>query len=190
MLAEPLACQAIDNVPICLVDEKVTYARQVDSTTATPETVASQVIPCPPTIDMEALEQLAIQSGHYSRFRTDPRIPQGKFEALYRSWIRKSLDGTLAKEVLLTTSNNQATGLITVDANNGIGEIGLVAVDEMQRGQGLGHALMAGALDWFGKQQLSSVQVVTQNANKAACHLYETHGFLPSRKDYIYHLWL
>jgi dTDP-4-amino-4,6-dideoxy-D-galactose acyltransferase len=190
MLAEPLACQSIENVPISLVDEKVTYARKIDPTACTREAVVSQVIPCSPSIDADSLDRLALQSGMHSRFRTDPRIPIGKFEALYCSWIRKSLDGTLAKQILLTTAGNQATGLITVNVNNRIGEIGLVAVDEMQRGRGLGHALMAGALDWFGKQQLSSVQVVTQNANKAACHLYETHGFRLLRKDYIYHLWL
>jgi dTDP-4-amino-4,6-dideoxy-D-galactose acyltransferase len=188
MLAEPLSVDLIGGIPICLADEKLTYVRTINSGIS--EALEHRVIPCPSSIDGNALDRLAIQSGVYSRFCNDPRIPKGKFEDLYRSWIRKSLDGTLAKKVFVTAHGNQPTGMITVNATNEIGEIGLVAVNELERGQGYGHALMAGALNWFANQGLRSVQVVTQGANRAACHLYEAHGFRLLKKDYIYHLWL
>jgi hypothetical protein len=40
------------------------------------------------------LENLALSAGQHSRFKIDPRFPKTIFEALYREWMKKSLNHT------------------------------------------------------------------------------------------------
>jgi len=81
------------------------------------------------------LEKLAIQSGVYSRFALDTNFPHEKFTALYKTWIRKSVSGEMADEVLVIMQNNHIAGMVTLAIENGVGDIGLIAVDEKFRGR-------------------------------------------------------
>lgn len=46
------------------------------------------------------MEDLAIQTGVYSRFKTDPNFEQHVYEDLYRLWIKNALNRSMALEVL------------------------------------------------------------------------------------------
>ena len=47
----------------------------------------------------DSLVSLALVSGEYSRFKTDPRLPVGSYERLYTRWIEQSVNGAMATEV-------------------------------------------------------------------------------------------
>jgi dTDP-4-amino-4,6-dideoxy-D-galactose acyltransferase len=66
----------------------------------------------------------------------------------------------------------------------------LLAVDENQRGKAIGKKLVGAALAYFRDNKVTSVEVVTQKANNAACRFYETCGFKIKSILNIYHLWI
>src|SRR5690554_6652906 len=55
----------------------------------------------------EQLLDLAFLSGKHSRFRIDPNFKNQEFSRLYREWIAKSLDHTIAEKVLVCTLDKQ-----------------------------------------------------------------------------------
>lgn len=137
-----------------------------------------------------ALYALALESGAYSRFRLDPKIPTGCFESMYRAWIENSVSRKIAERVFVTREAGELTGLLTVGRKNGLGDIGLVAVSTGQRGKGTGSALVQRARQWFHEQGLARARVVTQGDNTAACRLYEKNNFYLYSAEHTYHFWL
>jgi dTDP-4-amino-4,6-dideoxy-D-galactose acyltransferase len=185
---EPLAADDARALQARLVDRKVTYRMEADALpTRHP---LPDVVPYTADMPQADLEQLAIESGKYSRFHVDPDFPQDRFVALYTQWLRKSLSGEIADAVLVAAPDGRPRGLVTLAQSGPAGQIGLVAVDEACRGKGLGRQLVEAAKGWFAAQGASFADVVTQQDNVPACRLYETCGFRVHRVQSVYHLWL
>jgi dTDP-4-amino-4,6-dideoxy-D-galactose acyltransferase len=171
-----------------LVDRKFTY----ETLPFTPPPAESSLLVfdyCSPAPN-PALYALALESGSYSRFRRDPRIPPGCYEAMYRAWIDNSVSKKIADRVFVTGEESNPTGLLTVGRRNGIGDIGLVAVSAAERGKGAGSALVQRARRWFHEQGFDKGRVVTQGENEAACRLYEKNGFKLLSAEHTFHFWL
>lgn len=168
------------------VDSKTTYAL----------TLSQETVPHPSTqicTQKEAdnhLLNLAVQCGKFSRFSVDNNIPHQKFVELYQLWLKHSLNKTMADDTLLYYTGEQVTGLVTVSVKNGIGQIGLVGVDELFRGQGIGKALMQATKHYFRVRNIYRIEVVTQGQNIPACKLYESEGFVVTDRKDFYHFWL
>ncbi len=178
------AKQLIFNSGGILADNKTTYHKHIDS---------NDDIEVSPTIKIynEALTnellKLAIDSGHKSRFASDPRLISF-FPELYKQWIEKSLTGQLADVVMVYWHNQQITGFVTAKINNKHGQIGLIAVDAQARGRGIGKQLLQAIHQWYFQQQVESCTVVTQLQNNEACRLYEKTGYTLQSVQEIYHL--
>lgn len=138
----------------------------------------------------EALIKLAIASGDYSRFKTDEKFGNAKFEKLYSQWITDSVNKKLAREVFVSRYQNDLTGFISVGEKNDTGVIGLVAINEKYRGVGIGNMLMEYTLSWFNRNGFNKAEVATQKENKAACSLYEKFGFKHEKVFNYFHFWL
>jgi dTDP-4-amino-4,6-dideoxy-D-galactose acyltransferase len=136
------------------------------------------------------LYDLALQSGIFSRFKTDKNFINHEFERLYRIWIEKSVAGTLAKEVFVAVLNEKIEGMLTLGEKNERTDIGLFAVNQAQRGKGIGRRLFEAAVMKSKQMSVFSLQVVTQRDNKAACDFYEKIGFKKDKMEYIFHFWL
>ena len=136
------------------------------------------------------LEKLAVQSGIFSRFARDNSFPHEKFTALYKTWIRKSVSGEMANEVLVIRQNNHIAGMVTLSKKNEVGDIGLIAVDEEFRGSKFGQHLVYDAQRWFIQHSCHTAHVVTQGDNLPACHLYEKCGYQEIKIEFYYHFWL
>jgi dTDP-4-amino-4,6-dideoxy-D-galactose acyltransferase len=134
-----------------------------------------------------ALFSLAVEAGKHSRFQVDPEFPPALFQALYEEWMRKSLSGEKADAVLTVDEGGVPIGMITVQDQDGTGNIGLVAVNPAYQGRGLGTSLVQAALMWFSEQGCARVEVVTQERNRAACQLYERNGFKVAEKVHVWH---
>jgi dTDP-4-amino-4,6-dideoxy-D-galactose acyltransferase len=178
-----------------LVDHKVKFRKRV-GTVVTPGSGLQSVRgeTCGPDMD-----RLALVSGQFSRFRLDPRIDASVYTSLYLTWIRRSLKGELADEVLVVRPNDRgAVAMVTIArsdctasrAGTASAVIGLVAVDPAMQGQGLGRSLMDGAQAWCADHEIVTLDVVTQGANQAACALYEGTGFSRVEEHAVYHCWL
>jgi dTDP-4-amino-4,6-dideoxy-D-galactose acyltransferase len=99
-------------------------------------------------------------------------------------------DPELADAILITGDGSQPTGMVTVSAKEGHGEIGLIAVDAASRGKHCGEALVRAAQRWYEERGLKSAQVITQGDNLPACQLYRKCGYTIGRVEYFYHFWL
>lgn len=176
-----------------LVDKKITFIKLLDHEPSQLSTSVAIRSYAAKTLSPE-LRALAIQAGLFSRFQVDPHIGYNKFVELYTLWLEKSVRRELAEDVLVardTTKPEQpVTGVATVGHKGTIGDIGLVAVDEHYRGQGIASALMQAADKWFYDHYYRNIQVVTQGDNVAACGLYIKAGYHVGQIEWLYHYWL
>lgn len=135
------------------------------------------------------LENLAWQSGKYSRFYLDTKL-KPKFRDMYSTWLKKSLSGEMADRVIVAfDSFNKMLGFVTVKKDGLTGTIGLIAVDEIARGKGVGKLLVNEADKIYQNWGLEKASVTTQGTNLAACSLYEKMGYSLEEEQFIYHYW-
>lgn len=188
LVLAPTQQAAAENIQVCgaqLVDKKVVYQQFANAIQIPAAPVNTQLYQAEAITP--ALQQLAVESGEYSRFRRDERIGSTAFEALYTSWLQRSL------------AQGQVWGVATPDATVGLlafarheqhASIELLAVDASARRHCIGKYLVQVAQQAAYEQGYSRLQVVTQGANEPARRLYERCGFQRLRTEHIYHLWL
>lgn len=177
----------IDGDKVRLVDTKTIYAKSIDASAIMPSAIEQYMEPIPNA----DLYRLALISGVYSRFRLDDNLPTVSYERMYRCWIERSVDGSMADFVFMHRTKNQIDGMITVKIETDVAHIGLVAVDEGVQGGGIGSMLIKTVEAYLQtKTTVRHLKVATQWANKPACHLYEKNGFVVEEKTNIYHWWL
>lgn len=136
------------------------------------------------------LISLALQSGVFSRFNTDPKFSKEQYERLYTCWAINSVKHKIADIVLIAEHGSDIVGMVTAKKRRGYGQIGLIAVDEKMRGQNIGTDLVHKSLQWFLSQGIKTVKVKTQAKNITACRLYEKCDFKISKSELVYHFWL
>jgi len=186
--SDDISNTSINNAKGLLVDEKITFFRSISDTENFTESIFIQ--PYNHIYPSEKLKSLALQSGIYSRFKVDPNFKNKEFENLYLEWIKKSVQKKIAEEVLVYIEDNDEKGLITLGLEEEIGSIGLLAVDEKERGKSIGRKLVQSALLYFQEKKANIVEVVTQVENKGACGFYKNIGFDVKNIVNIYHLWI
>jgi dTDP-4-amino-4,6-dideoxy-D-galactose acyltransferase len=164
------------------LDKRIIFSKLVSSGYAWSEQVILYNGPI-----TDSLLELAILSGHKSRFKKDPRLSH-HFNDLYELWIKKSITGEMADAVFVTKSDSSIEGFITLKKDGALGKIGLIAVSPESQGKGFGTKLIQAAEFWCFKNRLKSCSVVTQLDNKEACLLYEKNGFNAERIEFVYHL--
>lgn len=174
-----------------LADRKVTFVIDADEMLQREALIPSEVImeEYADSYPSPELEELAVQAGIFSRFKVDPRIPDGRFVDLYKLWINNSVNKTIADAVLVVRKEGKAVGMVTVGRKSGRADIGLIAVDASMRGRSLGLTLVRAAQDWALKNGFEAAQVVTQGENLSACRLYEKCGYRVDKVEHIYHFW-
>jgi len=177
----------LDNFTFQLVDEKVTFKKEIIEST----TLSNNIQSFTENEPNNALYEYAILSGQFSRFKMDDKIEDSKFEELYKIWIRNSVNRKFAKEVLVYTIEQEIAGMITIGAiDNTSAHIGLIAVGKNYQGKGIGKALIKASENWSLQQGYTSLQVVTQAANTSAMQLYKAANYVLVDTSFVYHVWL
>ena len=133
---------------------------------------------------------LAIESGICSRFKLDKNIDESKFNELYKLWIVNSVKKEIAAGVLIYEIDNKLAGLITFDKSQGVGKIGIIAVDKCYRRRSVGSFLLTAAEYYLYGAGCDKVTIVTQDCNTPACQLYKKNGYHVDGAEYVYHIWL
>lgn len=163
-------------------DQKITFGKPVNSTFATWDRSIIET-----TTEQEELLQLAYASGHLSRFFIDPRF-NPHFNALYSEWIRKAIREEGSK-VFVLSDFHCMQGMVTASVANGVGKIGLLAINEKCRGKGFGMRLLKQCEAYYDSLCAKTCTVVTQKANIAACNLYHKTGYTIENEQDIWHIW-
>jgi len=199
-----IAHDARVKIPGLLVDDKVKYAMNIKSLNMSElikysfsnEFVRIKVESKSPVNTNEKLRQLSIASGEWSRFRIDNSIPKHVFESIFEAWINNSVNRSIADEVFVAhhIETGEDVGFITVSKKQDVINIGLLAVSDGYRRQGIANSLLSRAALWAIEQsnysESATLTVVTQGANISACSCYEKFGFKLSTTQKIYHAWL
>ena len=142
------------------------------------------------TDDFPLLARLAARSHRDSRFYADGRFPRDRCDALFAAWIERSCtDPGFAGAVFVAGTAGEPVGYITCSIKQGVGDIGLIAVEESHTGRGLGGALLAQAHAWFRLQGVERARVVTQGSNVKALRLYQRAGFRVESVQVWFHWW-
>jgi ribosomal protein S18 acetylase RimI-like enzyme len=139
--------------------------------------------------DLGPLKALASKSHHNTRFYTDGAFPTERADALYAAWMERSFQDP-TQEVFVSGLPGEPNGYIAFGVSEtGVGVIGLIAIDESQRGAGVGTALVSAALGRMAEQGAEHVTVVTQGDNTAALRLYGALGFAERNRFVWLHRW-
>jgi dTDP-4-amino-4,6-dideoxy-D-galactose acyltransferase len=186
--SDEISNHSLKSVSGLLVDEKITFI------TKTYDDKYLKRYPDIKQYDLpyasEKLKFLALQSGVFSRFKIDPNFHNDEFKKLYFEWIEKSVKKEISDEILVYFDNEEEKGFITLVIKDNVGSIGLIAVDENERGKSIGRKLVHEAFCYFNEKKTDSVEVVSQLANKGACEFYKSLGFEVKNVVNIYHLWI
>lgn len=135
--------------------------------------------------DLDVLVAIARESHRITRFYADPNFDNDRCDDLYEAWIRNSVDGWADK--VLVSGKDMAVGYCTVHVSGDEGSIGLIAVDKIERGQGVGADLVHGAVDWCYSHGIPKITVVTQGRNIDAQRVFQKCGFRTSHVAYWFH---
>lgn len=138
----------------------------------------------------EPLVTLALQSGIYSRFRMDSKLPTNTFERMYTEWIKKAVAGEMADVILVVSDGNSPAGMITLSKKDSTVKIGLFAVLHIYRRQGLGSLLLSAAEQWGIKNGCTAIEVTGQMQNREACRFYESSGMEITLLQNALHVWI
>ena len=130
------------------------------------------------------------------RFHSDPKIPGGKADGLWRKSIVGQCEG-FADEVVVLYDNTKPIGFVTCKDDKLSGQIFphkvrsffLVGVSPTHQGRGVGRELMQAALK-HSLGQTTLIEVETQLRNQAALALYQKSGFRIATSEYSFHCWL
>lgn len=137
---------------------------------------------------IEALLELSRISGGNSRFKLDPRFSEVEFNALYDTWLRRSIAREIADEVFVHIGTEGIGGFVTVSVNDEVGKVGLLAVSPEFQGRGIGSGLLKAVDRYLQERRASLLLIPTQAENEQAMGFYLKNGFQIHGKEDVYHL--
>ncbi|NDJ62460.1 MAG: GNAT family N-acetyltransferase [Chloroflexi bacterium] len=169
-----------------LVDVRVTLDCRLSDTPIIDQ-AAPDIRPAQPS-DLPAITALARVNHRDTRFYADPQFPDARCDDLYAAWIARDFR---EHTVLVAdhASLERPVGYISVAACADRGQIGLLGIDAVVEGRGIGGALIRAALRWCRDQRLATVAVVTQGRNIRAQRAYQKTGFRTAEIGLWYHRW-
>lgn len=143
------------------------------------------------TKDLSKLNKLAFDAGKYSRFKRDEYFNNNEFNNLYIAWVINSINHKIADKVLVYRGENEEIkGFMTLTFNKLDTNIGLIAVDNDVRQQGIGRRLIERAKYYAQIYGSKKLVVSTQLENIPACSFYKKNNFKLTNQYFIYHLWI
>jgi dTDP-4-amino-4,6-dideoxy-D-galactose acyltransferase len=186
---DPLTVRLAEANQFHLVDLRVTVSAALDKLPWAHNTTPGLSIAPVAAAEVAALRALAAISHYDSRFYADRGFPTAKVDALYERWIEQSCQDE-AQVVLVAHWQGQVAGYLACACDNAeTGRMSLMAVVPGLQGQGIGRALVESGFDWFRKQQVQAVVIVTQGRNIRALRMYERFGFTIQNLQLWYHRW-
>lgn len=127
--------------------------------------------------DLAELESIFGDAFPLSRIR-QPWFSAEQNRTFYRTWIRAAVlaqfDDVCLLQRDLCGKIQGAISLRSVDADNA--RVGVLAVAEAARGQGVAKKLLQSAVNWSAQRQHQQLWIATQSGNQAAINLYQQSG--------------
>lgn len=174
------------NFNITYTDIKTIYRKQLLHNVTSAD---KQITVYPFATTNDALINLSIQAGAFSRFKLDPNFGATSYKNLYRQWIENAVQKVSADIVLVYGDIQYPKGFITLVFKENLAKVGLIAVDQQHQNEGIGKALMEAAEYFAIKNNFTTLEIITQTENKNACAFYERIGCHQTNILYTHHHW-
>lgn len=190
---DPATIRLLDEVGFQLMGVRVTLARPAE---AGHGDVRGHVRPAAAD-DVPALRDIALSAHRDTRFHADSRFDAARSDELYATWIENSVHG-YADHVLVAEQDDAPVGYVTLHvdepkagsaAAGRRARIGLFAVHDRCRHQGIGRDLLRSTAQTLGSEGVTETSVVTAGRNVAALRLYTSEGFKTIDVALWYHRW-
>jgi ribosomal protein S18 acetylase RimI-like enzyme len=135
--------------------------------------------------------ELAYESGKYSRYKLDPNFQDTKFKSLYNLWVDNTINKTFGDKIFycMDSTGSKVVGFVSLKLNEEDTTIGLIAVDPLYQGRGIGQRLIQKVESFSIKSGRFSVLIPTQEENHQACSFYSKLGYVILSKFKITHYW-
>jgi len=185
---DPMTSALAEKNNFMQVDVRMTFERPVTDRDRSQDGLAQGPIRPAAESDLQTLKEIARTSHRASRFYFDHHFQQSECDALYETWIEKSVRG-YAQAVLVAQAATLPAGYISCHLREDEAQIGLAAVSPQQRAMGVGTKLTRAFLAWAAEQGATRATVVTQGRNLAAQRLYQRNGFITAGVELWYHRW-
>jgi len=130
------------------------------------------------------LTSLARLSGEFSRFKQDITL-QPYFNKFYDLWIYNSVYKSFADVVLGYYFLDNLLGFVSIKLYDTYGQIGLIAVDPLSQGKGVGKRLILAAENYVFNKNIHYLKIPTQLKNKKACNFYKHQNYTAVQKEYL-----
>lgn len=121
----------------------------------------------------------------HDRYHVDPEISDEIADQLKATWVRNGVQGR-ADAALIARREGAIAGFNLCMCRGDRAVIDLIAVAAAFQGQGIGRALVAGALAHYAGQ-VAEMDVGTQETNSPSIALYRSMGFAPVSVARTYH---
>jgi len=138
---------------------------------------------------IDDIYSLAFESGKMSRFNLDKKFGRNKFEELYKKWVDNSVNKKFADKVFVYQEDNKILGFITYKVNLDMATIGLIAVDPLCQGKGIGGKLIDAVEQSLITSGIFKLIIPTQLENTNACSFYEKKDYKISQITVVNHFW-
>lgn len=142
-----------------------------------------------PGLSVDKINDLAILSGNWSRFKVDKNFTREEFELLYKTWVQNSINKEVADDLLVYQENNIISGFLTYKIKDSKAIIGLLAVSPEVERSGIGTKLIKALEGRAVAMDLKSIEVKTQQLNIKAVKFYQKVGFKISEQIKVKHFW-
>lgn len=127
----------------------------------------------------------------YSRFFNDPALPKEQADNIYLHWTKCAF-GQANKYFVTSKRNDEIAGyiLFSMDREQNVATIELIAVDQKFRGQRVGKSLISELESFAYNKEIDFIKVGTQIDNVTATQFYIACGFKYVSCSSVYHLWI
>lgn len=182
----PLSQELLDEFDGLDVGGQITFSKDIGEPPAL-QASGHAIHPYEEEEPTQAMIELALLSGHRSRFKTDARLPAGSYERMYDRWLRKNLKSGESGAAYIAGTPADTTGLITASWHGEECRVGLLAVSGLAQGKGIGSSLLRAMELGSAQRKVLQVFVRTQVANHRACAFYEKNGYKAMASTCLYH---
>lgn len=137
--------------------------------------------------DLEDCAMIARGSFTWDRYHQDADIPRSVGDRIKEQWVRNAFAGRADHILVTRTATGTVGGFLLLLRQQSIGVVDLVAVTPECRGQGLGKALLLGALATLADTPAEVLRAGTQETNGSSAAMYLGSGFRPVAKQFTFH---
>jgi ribosomal protein S18 acetylase RimI-like enzyme len=140
------------------------------------------------TGDIEKIRGIAYRTFTLDRFHRDRRFSGDKASERYSYWVNNSYHS--GEDVLILDGDGAILGFAVVGFTGDGASIGLIGMDDVYKGRGLGMNLLAATCQYVRDKGAKELSTTVSLNNIPALNLYSKCGFKFRDPVYVLHKWM